>query len=220
MYRNLLEDFWVWLQTSFKCFSKIFMLCHICGFTKIFSSTTHSEPERIGFDRNTQMKPSTRLHTIYNAPRTLLALHLCNHLVSKLQLMHYLHTPAFNALGICIILPNKVQVRASVGRVFGFVDNRQFWFGLSQNHRTGGSIYLKTLKGPVDFMEEPVKKGWSWRSHLQAIYFENRGHVYHKKFLDLVRTMVMELKNRPDNLWVHQTSLGSNQGIKVASLQL
>jgi len=69
-------------------------------------------------------------------------------------------------------------------------------------------------------MEEPVKKGWSWRSHLQAIYFENRGHVYHKKFLDLVRTMVMELKNRPDNLWVHQTSLGSNQGINVASLQL
>jgi hypothetical protein len=34
-------------------------------------------------------------------------------------------------------------------------------FGLSQNKRTGGSIYLKTLKGPVDFMEEPVKKGWS-----------------------------------------------------------
>jgi hypothetical protein len=42
------------------------------------------------------------LHTIYNAP-TLLALHLCNHLVSKLQLMHYLHTPAFDALGLCII---------------------------------------------------------------------------------------------------------------------
>ncbi len=28
------------------------------------------------------------------------------------------------------------------------------------NSRTGGSTYFKTLKGPVDFMEEPVKKGW------------------------------------------------------------
>jgi hypothetical protein len=41
--------------------------------------------------------------------------------------MHYLHTPAFDALDICITPPDKIQVRTSVGRVFGFADNRQFW---------------------------------------------------------------------------------------------
>jgi hypothetical protein len=56
--------------------------------------------------------------------------------------------------------------------------------------------------------------------HLQATYFENPGHIYHNQFLDFVRTMVMDPKNRPGNLWVHQTSLGINQGINGAALQL
>jgi hypothetical protein len=30
----------------------------------------------------------------------------------------------------------------------------------------------------------------------------------------------MDPKNRPDNLWVHQTSQGINQGVNVPTLQL
>lgn len=72
-------------------------------------------------------------------------------------------------------------------------------------------------------MEEPVKKGVVmmkvvlWRQFI----FENCGHIYHKQqVLDFVRTVVVDPKNRPDNLWVHHTSLGINQGINVATLQL